>query len=220
MANHPSEEPTAEDSESRDEGASKASTPAPSKTKRRGRLVHAAHEALGACDTCRLRRIKCIRSNPVDPTCESCAKRQTKCTQLRNGGLRYKPRSGKRIDAAAAAFGTKTAVALSASNESFRRITMIPNESAVARVPFDPPVMTHLSEHSTEHVLAAMELSESTLAGLVDQYFSLATFSVPLAAWSNLQMRFERAGRRMQQLDIMTEVSISGGTAEMTNADS
>lgn len=189
----------------------KTTTTTATGSKRRGRMVHEAWEALGACDACRVRRTKCIRSDPYDPTCESCSKKQLICTQLRNGGLRYKPRSGKRIQAAAAAFGVKTpssAGVKAALLQARHRIPMGPNESGFMGANLNGVMVHHLSERSMENVLSVTEMSESMLSQLVDQYFGLATFAVPIVAWNNLQRRFERAGRRLQQLDVLTEVRV------------
>lgn len=119
---------------------------------------------------------------PDDPTCEECRSRQIDCTQLRNGGLRYKPRARKKP-------------AADQKDDSSNS----PDSDQGALV---------LSDHTAQGRLLVVEESSGVMASLMDQFLDSMTFGIPIVHWANLRSRFERAGRRPNQLDPTTETLV------------
>ncbi|KAI5480342.1 Zn(2)-C7 fungal-type transcription factor [Pseudohyphozyma bogoriensis] len=58
-----------------------------------------------SCSTCRLRRVRCIRTNPTDLECIGCIKKGIICTPMKLEKRKPQVRTGKRIEEARARFG-------------------------------------------------------------------------------------------------------------------
>ncbi|KAI5480343.1 Zn(2)-C7 fungal-type transcription factor [Pseudohyphozyma bogoriensis] len=66
----------------------------------------AAPEVVGkSCSTCRLRRVKCVRTNPDDKECLGCIKKGIVCVPMKLEKRKVPARTGKRIEEARARFG-------------------------------------------------------------------------------------------------------------------
>lgn len=135
---------------------------APRPPKPRKRDVHPAWVHLGACAACRTRRVKCVRLDPNDPTCEECYKRSCPCADRNQGGRRYKLRRGRNLAAAEAAFG-------SSSPAPSEDLALVPAGGGPM------PSREALSDDCAEGRIGSTESSRALLATLLDQYLEAST---------------------------------------------
>lgn len=123
------------------------------------RLCH--RSLVASCMTClaqegHSRRVRCLRSDATDPTCDSCRRRHTACLTTR---AKYKLRSGRNLEAAKAAFGGEVAEPTS----------LVKHASSSIR----PSV---ISSHTAEARLGQAELSESLMAHLVGDFVDTSKY--------------------------------------------
>ncbi|KZO99413.1 hypothetical protein CALVIDRAFT_596012 [Calocera viscosa TUFC12733] len=156
-----------------------------------------------SCDTCKLRRVKCERESE-DQACAKCVEKGIHCTTA--GPQRKRPRTGKRIEQAKQLFGDGT------HNVTWsNRGKLIPYSGTAFITPasddgdfdlrgFDGIVARPLRRDSVDSRLYLAETVSWLSGELIDGYFSVTPFRLPLYRWKNFQEDFENAGRRPEQM--------------------
>ncbi|KZT57152.1 hypothetical protein CALCODRAFT_496449 [Calocera cornea HHB12733] len=156
-----------------------------------------------SCDTCKLRRVKCERDSE-DVPCAKCVEKGIHCTTA--GPKRKKPRTGKRIEQAKELFGDGTHNAGESSRGSLipysrtAPVTPASDDDSFDLRGFDSMTARPLTNDSTDARLSLSEIVSTLSSHLIEVYFSLTHYPLPLYRWKNFREQFEKAGRRPEQM--------------------
>ncbi|KZO99408.1 hypothetical protein CALVIDRAFT_534391 [Calocera viscosa TUFC12733] len=156
-----------------------------------------------SCDTCKLRRVKCERDSE-DQACAKCIEKGIHCTTA--GPKRKKPRTGKRIEQAKELFGDGAHNAAESSRSSLvpfagtAAITPASDDDAFDMRGFDSMNGRPLTAESVDARLSLAEIVSTLSSHLIEVYFSLTHYPLPLYRWKNFRDQFEKAGRRPEQM--------------------
>ncbi|EJT98388.1 hypothetical protein DACRYDRAFT_118673 [Dacryopinax primogenitus] len=156
-----------------------------------------------SCDTCKLRRVKCERESE-DQACAKCIEKGIHCTTA--GPKRKKPRTGKRIEQAKELFGDGTHNIGESSRGNLvvyhghRPITPAPDDVAFDMRGFDSLNARHISNDNVDSRLSLAEIVSTLSSHLIEVYFSLTHYPLPLYRWKNFRDQFDKAGRRPEQM--------------------
>ncbi|GAA6039556.1 hypothetical protein JCM8097_008389 [Rhodosporidiobolus ruineniae] len=159
---------------------------------------------LPACDSCKLRRLKC---NPVPPpgSCERCRTTGVVCTTTPTVRKKAPPRTGKRIEEAKATFGTADPDAgagfMGPSNSPW--VGRTKDGATTLATGIRAP---ELSEMGTENRIAGREMDGAIVAHLLELYSAIPQSWLPIGVRGRTLSQFEAAGRRLEALPPQTEV--------------
>lgn len=155
-----------------------------------------------------------MRIDPEDSTCKACKARGIDCTTIRSGGVRYKARKPRSVGRKSVAGTSKVDPTDEVGHSQDAFVKPEPESDAWYEAELEEALAlarcdTFAPADSTpEGRLSLSEETEAVLGSLLDTYVRTSTWSLPLLEWNRLQDRFERAGRRPRQLDIMTETLV------------
>ncbi|BGP20369.1 hypothetical protein JCM10213_002320 [Rhodosporidiobolus nylandii] len=180
-----------------------ASTSTSSTAAPRASLSEGKRKRLPACDTCKLRRLKC---DPVPPpaSCPRCKATGVVCTTTPTQRKKAAPRVGKRIEEAKATFGTadpNTDGLMGASNSPWvgRAIDGSTTLATGIRQP-------DLAEGDAEGRLVGQEMNGALVAHLLELYQAIPQSWLPIGVRGRTLLQFEAAGRRLENLSPQMEV--------------
>ncbi|KZT57157.1 hypothetical protein CALCODRAFT_496457 [Calocera cornea HHB12733] len=162
-----------------------------------------------SCDTCKLRRVKCERDSE-DQACTKCIEKGINCTTA--GPNHKKLRTGKRIEQARHLFGVGERSVSEGNGASLvpysgtAYITPVSDDGNIDMRTFDSATARSLTTNSVDSRLSLAEVVSTLSSHLIDEYFSVTPFRLPLYRWQNFQEDFENAGRRPEQMGGMGEV--------------
>ncbi|GAA6064577.1 hypothetical protein JCM10212_006202 [Sporobolomyces blumeae] len=173
--------------------------------------VKKKRKQLVACDSCRLRRVKCDKSEKNGDPCSECDKKKITCTSIYVSTKPKTVRSGKLIQQAKAMFGDDPA-----------KHPPIPIEPhiPVSSHPDPPPPVSALrsqSPHLASHVelvafpsnaqnrLVQSQLSHDISSELINTYFDVIHPVCPLVDHAIFDAAWNLAGRSMENLSPANE---------------
>lgn len=140
-----------------------------------------------SCDSCSLRRVRCIRLDPslgTESECKKCKDKGILCTTNRVVGRRKQQRSGKRIEEARRTFGR---IKADGTVQLAERVDRPSDDLGDA-------VFGDLSQASTDDRLAVASLSSALTMGLLDAYFDIAHLQLPKSFHRRLRYVNPRRG--------------------------
>ncbi|KAH8915212.1 hypothetical protein BT69DRAFT_917787 [Atractiella rhizophila] len=147
---------------------------------------------LKSCDSCRLRRIKCVREPAGNETCQKCAEKSIRCTVLRQMNPRRKMnRDGSVIARARETFGsagalTKHQYTNEIFEEGIRSFNALPS--------------------STNSKLGDAEIEGTLTLHLMEEFFSNHYGQMQPLNWVSFRSRFDAAGKRPENMLPQEEV--------------
>ncbi|GAA5821173.1 hypothetical protein JCM10212_002575 [Sporobolomyces blumeae] len=147
-----------------------------------------------SCETCRLRRVKCVRPTDLDASCQACAKKGIRCVVVERP--RTRNRSGKNVETARARYG-------SASREPSRSHSSSSSGSASPQVVPSPQLVVQA------------KLAQDELAGQFgNRLFELwldqdrvqererwPSVDLPVVDFCALRARYNASGFRLEHLE-------------------
>lgn len=155
---------------------------------------------LVACDSCRLRRVKCDKADKGDDDCSECTKKSIKCT---DSYVKTKPRvvrSGKLIEKAKILYG---------DGEVDQAVRRSPTATAS---PIDADILNgsgpfeFVSSVSNQLVptgdsrLVKAQLAHSVSDHLIQAYHDLIHTQCPIVDWAHFQVNYDASGRRAEAM--------------------
>ncbi|GAA5875078.1 hypothetical protein JCM8547_005406 [Rhodosporidiobolus lusitaniae] len=157
---------------------------------------------LPACDSCKLRRLKC---DPVPPpgSCPRCKQTGVVCTTTPVARKKAAARTGKRIEEAKATFGTADALTpefMGPSNTPWVGRTK-DGATTLATGIKQPEV-----GEDTESDLAVQQINGAIVAHLLELYQAIPQSWLPIGVRGRVLLQFEAAGRKLEALGPQTEV--------------
>ncbi|GAA5993118.1 hypothetical protein JCM11641_003822 [Rhodosporidiobolus odoratus] len=178
---------------------------------------------LPACDSCKLRRLRC-EAVPPPASCVRCKQTGVVCTTTPTTRKKATARTGKRIEEAKATFGTadpSTDNLMGVSNTPWvgrgmdGKATLATGPGAgsvgmVGRAPdgdIAPGIATsvHMSLRAEERMVGR-EIEGGLAAHLLELYQAVPQSWLPVQVRGRLLVQFEAAGRRLENLAPQTEV--------------
>ncbi|GAA5963875.1 hypothetical protein JCM3765_004048 [Sporobolomyces pararoseus] len=161
---------------------------------------------LVACDSCRLRRVKCDRADKMGGACSECEKKKITCTDTYVKNKPKTVRSGKLIQQAKALFGDdplKATVSPPAPSESTppSNSSQLPvvSQHTTPRPPSRQDLI-HLSSSSSQSQLVHSQISRDISSELISTFFSIQHQICPLVDQTQFEIAWNLAGQVTENL--------------------
>lgn len=160
---------------------------------------------LVACDSCRLRRVKCDRADKSGGPCSECEKKKITCTDTYVKNKPKTVRSGKLIQQAKALYGddpVKTisppALAETTPPSSAAHLPVV-NQHTTPRPPSRQDLV-HLSTCSSQSQLIYSQITRDIASELISTFFSVQHQICPLVDQAQFEIAWNLAGHVAENL--------------------